>query len=123
MADLTLIVPKNNILVESKKQEIKIKICNRLKDLNIDISKYKTDPQLILLIAELIEFLVNKKDYIDKQELLIMVISEFIGLDDNDKNIIKSSIDFVNKNKLIKKPSYYKLFICGIKELFFKKKP
>ena len=44
------------------------------------------------------------------------------GLTDIDKTNVGSNIEFLHQNKNIKKVSMWKLFKCGVKEVFFSKK-
>lgn len=120
---LELIDLNTNLKNDVKKIEIRDKIIERINKLfiNIDIAKYKSDVEFLLLIAELIEFLVTKKDNINKKELMFMIFENYIVLSEDDRNIIEQNLKFVHTNKLIKKVSFYKLFCSGLKEFFIKR--
>lgn len=64
---LSIVPLKNNILVDYKRNETKETIINRLKELNLDPGKYKLDIEYLTFVCNCIEFLVNKKDKIDKK--------------------------------------------------------
>lgn len=121
MADLQIIPLKNNLLADHQRDTIKNKIIARLTELNLLQSKYKNDGEFLLLLANLIEHLVTKKDKIDKKQLLLTIMAETFGLTEEEKLVISNNIDFICGNQLIKKVSNYKLFKTGFSEWFFKK--
>jgi hypothetical protein len=65
--------------------------------------------------------LVKKKDKIVKKELAIDIFTDLFNLNDDEKVTLSNNIDFVHSNGTIKKISQWKLFKCGIYELFAKK--
>lgn len=119
---LEIVSLKNNILKDVKYNEVKQKIINRLNELNLNQPHYKNDQEYLLLICNLIEHLIIKKDEINKLDLINDIYITLFNIDDLDKETLKRNIDFLHKNKQIKKVSYFKLFLCGINEYFFKKK-
>ena len=90
--DLQIIPLKNNILVDWKKQEIKSKIITRINELNIPIPAYRNDNEFLALICNLCEFLVAKKDYIDKKEIVISVYNVLFNI-----FVVCSSKVFINE--------------------------
>lgn len=118
---LEIVSLKNNILKDVKYNEVKTKIINRLTELNLINPNYKNDQEYLLLVCNLIEFLITKKDNIDKLFLISDIYVSLYQITDDEKETLKRNIDFLHKNKQIKKVSYFKLFLCGIKEYFFKK--
>jgi hypothetical protein len=121
MADLQIIPLKNNLLLDWKKQDVKTKIISRVNELNINVSQYKTDNEFLTLICNLIEYLVTKKDNINKKELVLSVYNDLFGLSSEEQETLKNNIDIVHLQKKIKAVSYWKLFKCGVKEFIFKK--
>jgi Leucine-rich repeat (LRR) protein len=121
MADLQIIPLKNNLLLDWKKQDVKSKIISRVNELNINVSQYKTDNEFLTLICNLIEYLVTKKDNINKKELVLSVYNDLFGLTPEEQETLKNNIDIVHLQKKIKAVSYWKLFKCGVKEFIFKK--
>lgn len=116
------IVPlKNNLLIDANKNEIKGKIINRVQQLNLNLGNYKKDNEFLLLVCNLVENLVSKKDKINKQDFVVEVLNEIFTLNDEEKDLIRKSIDFLHSNKAIKKVSFYKLFKAGFNEWFRKK--
>jgi hypothetical protein len=66
---------------------------------------------------------VSKGTKIDKLDLAIRICNDlFVNLTDEEKENIKSIIEFIHQNGFIKRVSYYKLFCVGIMELFKSKK-
>jgi len=122
MDNLGLVPIQNSLAVDVKRIEIKNKIITRIGELGLVISNYRNSTEFLLLILNLIEHLVVKKDKINKKELAIEVLNEVFGLNELERNNINSNIDFLHQNKNIKKVSMWKLFKCGMKELFFSKK-
>ena len=88
---------------------------------NINVSQYKTDNEFLTLICNLIEYLVTKKDNINKKELVLSVYNDLFGLTPEEQETLKNNIDIVHLQKKIKAVSYWKLFKCGVKEFIFKK--
>jgi hypothetical protein len=121
MTDLQIIPLKNNLLVDWKKQDIKTKIISRINELNINVSKYKTDNEFLTLVCNLVEYLVNKKDNISKKDLVISVYLDLFGLTPEEQETLKNNIDIIHLQKKIKKVSMWKLFKCGFYEYFLKK--
>jgi Leucine-rich repeat (LRR) protein len=122
MADLQIIPLKNNLLLDWKKQDVKTKIISRVNELNINVSQYKTDNEFLTLICNLIEYLVTKKDNINKKELVLSVYNDLFGLTPEEQETLKNNIDIVHLQKKIKAVSYWKLFKCGFKEFLFVKR-
>lgn len=114
---------KYDIKLDVKKAETKRQIIERVQNLKVDINKYKLDVQFLNLICNLIEYLVCKKDKIDKCELCLEILNDLFGCSftEEEKQIIKNNINYMCNNKQVKTLSYYKLFKTSFLE-FFKKK-
>ena len=124
MSNLEIVGLKNNIKYDFTVNDIKNQIVNRINQLGLNNIKYKHDNEFLVLICNLIEFLVQKKDKITKSDLCYLIYSEIFDLDrsnEDEKIMLKHNIDFIHANGSIKKISKWKLFRCGLKE-FFKKK-
>lgn len=121
MGDLQIIPLKNNLLVDWKKQDIKNKIISRVNELNINIAQYKNDNEFLTLICNLVEYLIVKKDNINKKEMVLSVYNDLFGLSPEEQETLKNNIDIIHLQKKIKKVSMWKLFKCGVYELFKKK--
>jgi hypothetical protein len=122
MDNLALVPIQNSLAVDVKRIEIKNKIITRIGELGLDIANYRNSTEFMLLILNLIEHLVVKKDKINKKELAIEILDTVFGLTDIDKANVDSNIEFLHQNKNIKKVSMWKLFKCGVSEWFFSKK-
>ena len=122
MDNLNLVPIQNSLAVDVKRIEIKNKIITRIGELGLVISNYRNSTEFLLLILNLIEHLVVKKDKINKKELAIEIVTEVFGFNELERNNIDSNIEFLHQNKNIKKVSMWKLFKCGVKELFFSKR-
>ena len=120
MSGLEIISLKNSILVDVHKTEIKTAIMKRVAELNLDLVKWKINPEFLSLLCNMIEHLVEKKDKINKLDFAVEIVNELLSgsLTSDEITIIKSTIEFIHQNKNIKKVSVWKLFKCGVKELF-----
>jgi len=121
-SNLSLVPVNNQLAIDVKKSEVKTLIMARLNELNLNLPNYRGNSEFLLLILNLIEHLVVKKDKVSKKEIAIEIINDIFNLSEVERNNIESNIEFLWQNKNIKKVSYWKLFKCGIREYFFKKK-
>jgi len=122
MNNLNLVSVNNQLAIDVKKSEVKTLIMARLNELNLNLPNYRGNSEFLLLILNLIEHLVVKKDKVSKKELAIEIINDIFNLSQDEKNTIQANIEFLWQNKNIKKVSYWKLFKAGFCEWFFKKK-
>ena len=117
--DLVSITPSLDL--EIKQNEIKAKIVSRLTELKLIDAKYKSNPDVILLVCNLLENLIKNKK-INKKQLLLDIFVQLYNIQAADRVIIESQIEFLHSNKAIKKLSKFYLFSCGVYEYFFKSK-
>lgn len=115
-----IIQARNHLASDLKFNEVKEKILKRIDEFP-NIQKYRNDIEFLLLICNLIEHLIVKKDKIDKKELLLDIYKKVFNIDSGEITAIAKNIDFLLANGKIKKVSYYKLFKTGIKEILFKR--
>jgi hypothetical protein len=107
--------------LEIRQNEIKTKIIDRLTELRLIDVKYRSNPDIILLVCNLIENLVKNKK-INKKELLMDIFVQLYNVQPNDIVLIESQIEFLHSNKAIKKLSRFYLFCCSVREYFFNSK-
>ena len=119
---LEIVSLKNNLLLDWKTQEVKSQIITRINELKINNPNYKTDNEFLVLVCNLIEYLIVKKDKIDKKQMCVSIFKDLFGLATEDEESLKRNIDFIHANKSIKKVSKWKLFKVGINEYFTAKK-
>jgi hypothetical protein len=79
------------------------------------------DNEFLTLLTNLIEYLVVKKDKINKKQLALEIMKDFFAATDEDLELIGRNIDYLHNNRVIKKVSFWKLFKAGICEYFKKK--
>lgn len=117
MSTLDLVVPvKNHLLKNLKVDEIKREIIERIQKFP-NYNAYKNDVEFLLLVCNMIEHLVFKKDKIDKKQLLTEIYKQvFNNLSVDEQKALEQNIEFLWNNKKIKKVSYYKLFKTGLIE-------
>jgi len=121
MADLSVITIKNGLFTDYRFNEVKNAIVKRLTELNMIHLKYKLDNEFLTLLTNLIEYLVAKKDKINKKALALEIMKDFFAATDEDLEIIGKNIEYLHNNKVIKKVSFWKLFKAGFCEWFKKK--
>ena len=117
--DLVSVTP--SLAVEIKQNEIKTQIVSRLTELKLIEQKYKVNPDVILLVCNLLENLVKNKK-ISKKQLLLDIFVQIYNIQANDRIAIESQLEFLHSNKAIKKLSKFYLFACGTYEYLFKSK-
>lgn len=121
MSDLSVITIKNGLFTDFRFNEVKLAIVKRLTELNMIHLKYKLDNEFLTLLTNMIEYLVSKKDKIDKKSLALEIMKDFFAATDEDLEIISKNIEYLHNNKVIKKVSFWKLFKAGLCEWFKKK--
>jgi hypothetical protein len=121
MSDLSLIAIKNGLFTDFRFNEVKSAIIKRLTELNMIHLKYKLDNEFLTLLTNMIEYLVVKKDKIDKKALALEIMKDFFAATDEDLEIISKNIEYLHNNRVIKKVSFWKLFKSGLCEWFKKK--
>lgn len=120
--DLSVIALRSNLLQNHKYLETKTAIITRLQELHLNDGKFKIDSEMLVLVCNLIEHLIIKKDRISKKDLAVDILDTLFGLTDEEKASISSNIEFVHSNGMIRRISQYKLFKTGLKEWVFGKK-
>ena len=126
MTELSIVSVTPSLGIEIKQNEITKKIIERLTELGLNDPKYKNSTDVILLVANLIEHLVQKErglKKINKKELLLNIFVKVYNIQSNDRLIIENQVEFLHSNKAIKKLSKFYLFCCSAYEYLFKKKP
>ena len=122
---MDLIPLRNNLFHDVRLAEVIDKIYNRLQELKLIDKKYIGDAEHILYLMNMIEHLVSKTQSkthkIDKKELLLSIYKNHYGATPADILLIEKIIEFLHKNKSVKKVSYYKIFKTSLKEWFVKK--
>ena len=117
---LDIIPARNHLASDLKFNEAKEKIIERIQQFP-NIQKYRNDIEFLLLVCNMIEHIIVKKDKVDKKELLLEVYKKVFDIDSGEVNAIGKNIEFLLQNGKIKRVSFYKLFKTGLKELFFKR--
>ena len=120
MDDLKTLVPlKNSLQQSSKFQQISDLILCRVKDIP-NLIEHKTNNELIVFVCNLIENLVKKKYNLNKLELLIYTLKRAVDINADEEQIVKSAVEFLHVNKLIKKISSLTQINQYIKNFFLK---
>ena len=103
MDNLALVPIQNSLAVDVKRIEIKNKIITRIGELGLDIANYRNSTEFMLLILNLIEHLVVKKDKINKKELAIEILDTVFGLTDIDKTNVGYKIRDICRDTVVTK--------------------
>ncbi len=95
---------KHNLLQESLINKIKSIVKEKISDINL--AKFRMDPQLTLLVCELIINLGDElgltKD-VNKNDLSLEILTSLYSLNQQEAQKIKQQIEFLSNNKQIKK--------------------
>jgi len=95
---------KHNLLQESLINKIKSIVKEKIGDINL--AKFRMDPQLTLLVCELIINLGDElgltKD-VNKNDLSLEILTSLYSLNPQEQHQIKQQIEFLSNNKQIKK--------------------
>ena len=121
MSELSVISLRNHLFSDFREDQIRKTIIARLQELNMTQVKYKLDTEFLTFLTNLIEYLVEKKDKVDKQKIALDIMRDVFCATEDEIDLIKRNIDYLHSNKVIKKVSYYKLFKTAIFEWFRKK--
>lgn len=118
----SLVKPKNALRVLEKQAEIAKIVKEKYGFLDWSKSKFQAD--VLEMIANLIEaeFNSNKKAQtkVNKKELLLNIVSQFISLTEEDKRVIGETVDFLHNTGRIRLPSL-KRKTLAISSWFLKK--
>jgi hypothetical protein len=117
--DLVAITP--NLALEIKRNEIKDKVIKRLDELKLLDTKYKMNNDILLLICNLVEHLIKDKK-INKKEFVLDIFQHIFNIDETEKQIVSSNIEFLHSSRAIRRLSRFYLFCCSAYEYLFKKK-
>ena len=95
---------KHNLPQESLINKIKSIVKEKIGDINL--AKFRMDPQLTLLVCELIINLGDElgltKD-VNKNDLSLEILTSLYSLNPQEQQQIKQQIEFLSNNKQIKK--------------------
>jgi len=119
---LSLVCVKNQLGVDIKRNEAKKRILDRITELGLTNNTYKNNQEFLLLVCNLAEYLITKKDKVSKKEIVLEVINQLFNLQPQERQAVEANIEFLHESNMIKKVSKWKLFCAGVKELFFSKK-
>lgn len=115
---MDLVPLKNNLFHDVRLNEVVEKIYTRLLELKLVDKKYVADAEFILYLMNMIEHLVDKKDKINKKQLLLTLLKNHYSASDADLLVAERILEFLFTNKQVKKVSYYKIFKTCLKEWF-----
>jgi len=100
---------KNTLKAHIKFHEILNDITKIIKSIHA-IDDLKHDPELLLLICNLIENTMKRNESkLDKKELALSIHDNIFNDSDNEKEDIRRKIQFFYDNNKIKKKKWYKL--------------
>lgn len=122
MSNLTIVPIQNGLAQDVRRVDVRVKVIARINELGLNLTNYRMNNEFLLLVLNLIEHLVVKKDKLNKKEVAIEILDQLFTLTPSERVNVDSNIEFLWSNKNIKKVSYWKLFKCGVSELFLKRK-
>lgn len=114
-----VIVPKNELLANIKFNKLVEYIVKEIQNIP-EYEQFRNDLELIKLICNIIENKVVKKDEVDKKSAVVEGFKRSFNLSDNEIKSINNFIEFLHKNKKIKKLSCLKKYIIPTGKFFLK---
>jgi len=112
-----VIVPKNELLANIKFNKLVEYIVKEIQNIP-KYQEFRNDLELIKLICNIIENKVVKKDEVDKKSAVVEGFKRAFNLSDNELKSINTFIEFLHKNKKIKKLSCLKKYIIPTGKFF-----
>lgn len=97
-----IIVPKNELLANIKFNKLVEYIVKEIQNIP-EHQQFRNDLELIKLICNIIENKVVKKDEVDKKAAVVEGLKRAFNLADSELKNIDTFIEFLHKNKKIKK--------------------
>jgi len=117
MKSLIELIPAPDIPV-SFTDKIQNDIIVRIKALALDKGHFKHDIKVLLWVCTCLESLINKENKVDKKRLCLDIYKAVYGISEDDQRVLENNIDLLHATKRIKRKSYFRLFICNIREIF-----
>ena len=114
-----IIVPKNELLANIKFNKLVEYIVKEIQNIP-EHQQFRNDLELIKLICNIIENKVVKKDEVDKKAAVVEGLKRAFNLADSEIKNIDTFIEFLHKNKKIKKLSCLKKYIIPTGKFFLK---
>ena len=104
-----LVKPKNALQVAVRCAKLVDKLKEELKD--VDWSKSKFEPAILEYVCNLVECEFHKKQTheakVDKKQVVLDVVSKFVGLSDPDKQIMGQIIEHLHSTGRIALPKTF----------------
>jgi hypothetical protein len=117
--DLSFVENKNRLSRLELENKIVQYVMTRIQSLP-DQQGLKNDPELVLLICNLIENSISKDDKINKKETVLNIMTRLFTLSPQEKLQASNIIEFLWENKQIIKISFFKkifkLFVNFLKK-------
>jgi hypothetical protein len=112
---------KNRLLIHDKFHSLLNQIHDLVKGLH-QHEDLRGDPELILLVCNLVENLLGKNKFkIDKKELVIAILDKVYNLTDEEKQQLDIQVQFLYDNGKIQKVSWVKLAMHYTTDWVFRK--
>ena len=111
-----ILVENHEITKIQKNKAVVVHILAQIKD--VDINKMKMDPQFIMFVCEILENQVKNKS-MNKMDIFIDVMKE-VQLNEEQIEEAKKIVEFLLKNKMIKKTKWSRIIWHVVKRFFLK---
>lgn len=96
--------------------QVRDKICERMKTLGLDKGHFKLDLKVLLWVCVCCESLTEKGMKVNKKELVLDVFRHTFGVSEDDVRVLSNNIDILHACKKIKRKSYFRCFLTSIRE-------
>lgn len=120
VADVDLISLKNSLVKDQRIADLSVIVKDKIASLPPNIS-YKNNTELILYVCKLVENVINKKDGLNKKDLVINILRPLLGLTDAEVKLTGEIIEFLHSNGLIQRIKQVKKLKSSIISWFKKK--
>lgn len=120
VVDVDLVSLKNSLVKDQRIADINIVVKEKIASLPPNVS-YKNNTELILYVCKLVENVINKKDGINKKDLVLSILRPLLGLNDAEAKLTGEIIEFLHSNGLIQRIKQVKKLKSSIVSWFKKK--
>lgn len=120
VADVDLISLKNSLVKDQRIADLSAIVKDKIASLPPNVS-YKNNTELILYVCKLVENVINKKDGLNKKDLVINILRPLLGLTDAEVKLTGEIIEFLHSNGLIQRIKQVKKLKSSIISWFKKK--
>ena len=114
-----IIVPKYDLLIDIKFNKLVEFIVKEVQNIP-EYQNHKNNYELVKLICNIIEYKVVKTDKVGKKAVVVEGLRRVFNLVESEIKNLETFIEFLHKNKKIKKLGYLKKYVIPTGKFFLK---